>query len=137
MAAVYVFNFVVPSASRSVSFLFGFLVTEFTVDEITFVCVPRPLGGPSQYRRMKLAIASCFASPPLSQVPLFREDLRPGVTSPPDHVLDFRTAIAIQYPSAAHLFYGLLGATGPVALPTGIFWSVYYGSSHDKVIFNG
>jgi hypothetical protein len=113
MATVYPFNFVLPSASSSVSFLFGFLVTGFTVDEITFICVPRPLGSPSQYQLMKLAIASCFLSSPLWQVMLFREELRPGVTSPPDHVPDPRTAIAIQPPSAAHLFYGLLGPAVP------------------------
>jgi hypothetical protein len=66
IAAAYMFNFVFPSASPSVSFLFGFLVTEFTVDQITFMCVPRPLGSRSQYGRMKLAIASYFASSPLS-----------------------------------------------------------------------
>jgi hypothetical protein len=108
MATVYLFVFVFPSASPSVSFLFGFLVTEFTVDEITFICVPRPLASPSQYRQMKQAIASCFASSPPSQVLLFREELRPGVTSPPDHVPDPGTAIAIQTASASHLFYGLL-----------------------------
>jgi hypothetical protein len=108
MATVYLFNFVFPYTSPSVSFLFGFLVTGLTVDEITFIYVPRPLRSPSQYRRMKFAIAPCFASSPLSQVLLFREDLRPGVTSPPDHVPDSRTAIAIQPPSAAHLFWGLL-----------------------------
>jgi hypothetical protein len=47
---------------------------------------------------MKLAIASCFASSPLSQVLLFKEELRPGVISPPDHVPDSRTTIAIQPP---------------------------------------
>jgi hypothetical protein len=45
MAAVYLFEFVFPSASPSVSFLFGFLVTEFTLDEITFVYVPHLLGS--------------------------------------------------------------------------------------------
>jgi hypothetical protein len=40
MTTVYIFDFVFPSASPSVSFLFGFLVTEFTVDEITFICAP-------------------------------------------------------------------------------------------------
>jgi hypothetical protein len=91
-------RFRLPSAWPSVSLLFGFLVTEFTVVEITFICVPRPLGNPSRYRWMKLASASCFASSPLSQVLLFREELRLGVTSPPDHVPDSRTAIAIQLP---------------------------------------
>jgi hypothetical protein len=104
MAAVHLFDFVFPSVSPSVSFLFGFLANKFTVDEITFIYMPRPLGIPSQYRPMKFAIASCFASSPLSQVLLFREELRPGVTSPPDRVPDSRTAIAIQPPSAAHLF---------------------------------
>jgi hypothetical protein len=89
IATVYPFKFVFPFSSPSVSFLFGFLATEFTVDEITFISVPSPLESPSQYRRMKLAIVSCFASSPLSQVLLFREELRPGVTSPPDHVPDF------------------------------------------------
>jgi hypothetical protein len=107
MVTVCLFDFVFPSASPSVSFLFGFLVTEFTVDEISFICVPRPLGSRSQYQRMKLAIASCLASSPLLQVLLFREELRPGVTSPPEHVPDSCTAIAVQPPSAAHLFYGL------------------------------
>jgi hypothetical protein len=102
------FDFVFPSASPSVSFLFGFLVTKFTVNEIAFICVPRPLGSPSQYRRMMLAMASCFASSPLSHILLFREELTLGVTSPPDHVPDPRTATAIQPPSAAHFFYGLL-----------------------------
>jgi hypothetical protein len=104
MATVYLFNFVFPSASPSVSFIFGFLVTEFTVHEVTFIYVPRPLRSLRQYRQMKLAIASCFAWSPLSQVLLFREELRPGVTSPPDHVPDSRTAIAIQPPSVAHPF---------------------------------
>jgi hypothetical protein len=98
MATVYLFDFVFPSASPSVSFLFGFLVTEFIVDEITFIWVPLPLGSPSQCRRMKLALASCFTSSPLSQVLLFREELRRGVTLPPDHVAGSRTAIAIQTP---------------------------------------
>jgi hypothetical protein len=113
MAAVYLFDFVFPSASRSAPFLFGFLVTKFTADEITFICVPCPLGSPSHNRRMKLAIASCFASSPLSQVLLFREEVRLGVTSPPDHVPDSCTVIAIQAPSAAHLFYGLFGPAAP------------------------
>jgi hypothetical protein len=95
---VYLFDFVFLSASPSVSLLFDFLVTELTVDEITFICVPRPLGSPSQYREMKLAIASCFALSPLSQVLLFREELRPGVTWPPDPVSDSRIVIAIQPP---------------------------------------
>jgi hypothetical protein len=94
--AVYLFDFVFPSASPFVSFLFGFPVTTFTVDEIMFIYVPRPLGSPSQYGRMKLAIASCFTSSPLSYVLLFREELGSGVTSPPDHVPDSRTALAIQ-----------------------------------------
>jgi hypothetical protein len=98
MVTVYLFDFVFDSASPSVSFLFGFLVTEFTVDEITLICVPRPLGGPSRFRLMKLAIASCFASSPLSQVLLFREDLKPRITSSPDHVPDSCTAIAVQPP---------------------------------------
>jgi hypothetical protein len=33
MATVYMFSFVFPYASPSVSFLFGFVVTEFTVDD--------------------------------------------------------------------------------------------------------
>jgi hypothetical protein len=108
MASVYLFDHIFPSASPFVLFLFDFLVTEFTIDEITFIYVPRPLGSPSHYRRMKLATLSCFASSPLSHVLLFREELRPGVSSPPDHVPNSRTAIAIQPPFAAHLFYGLL-----------------------------
>jgi hypothetical protein len=109
MAAGHLFDFVFPRlALRFVSFLFSFLVTELTVDEITFICVPRPLGSPSQYRQMKFALASCFASSPLSQVLFFREKVKPGITLPPDHVPDSGTAIAIQPPSAARLSYGLL-----------------------------
>jgi hypothetical protein len=37
METLYLFDFVFPSGSPSVSFLFGFLVSEFTVDEITFI----------------------------------------------------------------------------------------------------
>jgi hypothetical protein len=83
MATLYLFDFVFPSASHSVSFLFGFLVTKFTADEIMFTCVRRSLESPSQYQQTKLAIALCFGSSPLSHVLLFREELRPGVTSPP------------------------------------------------------
>jgi hypothetical protein len=98
MVTVYLLDLVFPSASPSVSFLFGFLVPEFTVDEIKFICIPRPLECPTQKRRMKLAIGPCFPSSPLSQVVLFREELRPELTSPPDHIPDSRTAIAIQPP---------------------------------------
>jgi hypothetical protein len=124
MATVYLLDFVLPSAWPSVLFLFGFMATEFTVDEITFILVPRPLGSPSQYRLMKFAIASYFASSPLSQVLLFREELRPGVTLPPDPVPDSRTAIAIQPPPPLTLFMDYLALLpAHAALPTGIFIS--------------
>jgi hypothetical protein len=46
-------------------------LTRLTIDEITFISVPRPLKKDSEYQRMKLAIASWLACSPSATVLLF------------------------------------------------------------------